>query len=164
MYALHLSVTYNVMSDVLSSCQAKTLLVSGAYMKIWPRRQWNGGVSLDQNPKNDLRDGRNFGIFLTFIQWTSAPLSAPLVCDLQCFSPSPFSARCELLGCLWRFILTDVFLSGKSSLKAAKISESYFIWNLVLKSYFAEHKLLKRTYFFHQGEIIYLVSSTPQRI
>lgn len=149
MYAIHLSVTYNVMSDVLSSFQTKTLLVSGAYMKIWPERQWNGGVSLDRNPKNDPRDGRNFGIFLTFIQWTSAPHFAPLVCDLQCFSPSPFFC---LVWTAWlpvRFILTDVFLSGKSSLKAANISawELFHLESGLEILFFLPQ--IAETYFFH---------------
>lgn len=64
MCALHLSVTYNVMSDGLTSFQTKALLVSGAYMKIWP-----GTVKLKSftgpKPQNDPRDGRNFGIFHT---------------------------------------------------------------------------------------------------
>lgn len=89
MCALHLSVTYNVMSDVLASFQTKTLSLHGNLARRREKRRSFTGPK----PLNDLRDGRNFGIFLTFIQWTSAPsLCSSCVCDLQCFSPSPLSA------------------------------------------------------------------------
>lgn len=148
MYALHLSVTYNVTSDVLSSFQTKPLLVSGAYMKIWPGRQWNGGVSLDQNPKNDLRDRRNFGFHTVnsspslCSSWMRSTvfLSFPLFCSMwTAWLPVEIHSH-------WCISIRQKFTEGSED-----ISLSYFIWNLVLKSYFASHKLLKLTYFFSQG-------------
>ena len=93
-----------------------------AYMKLWPGGQWNGGVSLDQNHKITWGMEGILAFFSLSYSELQPPLCAPLVCDLQCVSPSPLSAWCELFGCLWRFILTDVLLSGESSLKAAEIS------------------------------------------
>lgn len=73
MCALHYSVTYNVMIDNLS--KTKTLLVTGAYMGKSGQEDsemQNGSISQKfhwtKTPKNDPRDGRNFGIFLTFVK------------------------------------------------------------------------------------------------
>lgn len=93
MCALQFSVTYNVMSDVLTSFQTKTLLVSGAYMKIRPRGQWKRRSFTGPKPQSDLRDGRNFGIFHTVsfspslcssCMWSPVSLSFPPSCLAAC--------------------------------------------------------------------------------
>lgn len=121
----NVSVAHILMSDELALFQTETSLVSGADINPWPERQNIAGVSLDQNPRMTWGMER----ILAFSHFQTVNFS-PAFCSSCVWSPVfLFSPPLCLFSCLWRFILTDVLQSGKSSLKAAHTHhlQRYFI-------------------------------------
>lgn len=131
----NVQIVWTIMWGVMSSVAFKPkscFWVEPILNLSWRIVKWRSftGPKPQKNPK----DGRNSVIFhmLNF---------SP---SLRCFSTwctvflSPsLSGWSELLGCLWRFILIDVLLSGKSSAKAAKIS-AWELFHLEFLFFFAQ--------------------------
>lgn len=167
MCALHLSVTYNVMSDVLAGFQTETSPVSEKKLHgDLAGRTVKWRTFTGPKPPNDLRDGRNFGIFHPVnlspslcsshvIQYT-VPLLPPFPPDVNRLAASE-----DLFSLMY-------FYQAKVHWRQQRYQPELFHLGFSLEALFffaqmteALLTFLKRV---KQGEIIYLVSSTRRGI